>query len=154
AARWLDAEDATVGHVLGWAVEHDLDTAVRLVAVLGWWWVLRGRTAGQEPLLRELAGRGGSGSDAWCAAQFWLAWTAFHAPDLPAALQRCAAAVDVIGDREPSRLLVDCLSVQSAVLSNLGRVPEAVAASRRALAMARELGYPFGQLFALNGLVI
>ena len=154
AARWLDAEDATVGHVLGWAVEHDLDTAVRLVAALGWWWVLRGRTAGQEPLLRELAGRGGSGSDAWCATQFWLAWTAWRAPDLPAALHRCAAAVDVIGDREPSRLLVDCLSVQSAVLSNLGRIPEAVAASRRALALARELGYPFGQLFALNGLVI
>ena len=153
-AQWLDAEDATIGHVLGWAVEHDLDTAVRLVTALGMWWVLRGRLAGQDPLLRELAARAGPGSEGWCAAQFWLGWIAFEAADLPEALQRCAAAIDVIGDREPSRLLVDCLSVQSAVLSNLGRVPEAAASSRRALAMARALGYPFGQVFALNGLVI
>ena len=52
-----------MGHVLAWAVEHDLDTAVRLVAALGWWWMLRGRLAGQEPLLRELAGRAEPGSD-------------------------------------------------------------------------------------------
>jgi hypothetical protein len=48
AARWLDAEDATVGHVLAWAVERDLDTAVRLVTALSMWWALRGRLAGQE----------------------------------------------------------------------------------------------------------
>ena len=58
-AGWLDAEDATMGHVLAWAVEHDLDTAVRLVTALSVWWVLRGRLAGQGPLLRELAGRAG-----------------------------------------------------------------------------------------------
>ena len=143
-----------MGHVLAWAVEHDLDTAARLVTALGMWWVLRGRLAGQEPLLRELAGRAEPGSDGWCAAQFWLAWTAFDAADLPQALQRCAAVIDVIGDREPSRALVDCLAVQSTILSNLGRVPEAAAASRRALAMARELGYPFGQVLATTGLVI
>jgi predicted ATPase/DNA-binding CsgD family transcriptional regulator len=154
AARWLDAEDAMMAHVLGWAVEHDLDTAARLVTALSMWWVLRGRLAGQEPLLRELAGRAEPGSDEWCTAQFWLAWTTFDAADLPGALQRCAAVIDVIGDREPSRLLVDCLDLQSAILSNLGRGPEAAAISRRALAMARELGYPFGQAFAANGLVI
>ncbi|MFY9928436.1 MAG: NB-ARC domain-containing protein, partial [Streptosporangiaceae bacterium] len=56
-ARWLDAEDATVRYVLAWAVEHDPDgTAGRMVTALGLWWVLRGRLAGQEPLLRELAG--------------------------------------------------------------------------------------------------
>ena len=154
AARWLDAEDATMAHVLGWAVGHDLDTAVRLVTALSMWWVLRGRLAGQEPLLRELAGRAEAGSEGWCAAEFWLAWTAFDAADLPGALQRCVAVIDVIGDREPSRLLVDCLDMQSAILSNLGRAPEAAAISRRALAMARELVYPFGQAFATNGLVI
>jgi len=110
AARWLDAEDAAVGRVLAWAVERDLDTAVRLVTALGWWWVLRGRLAGQEPLLRELAGRAGPGSDGWCAAQFWLARTAEDAPDLPAALERYAAVIDVIKDRGPSRMLMDCLA--------------------------------------------
>jgi predicted ATPase/class 3 adenylate cyclase/DNA-binding CsgD family transcriptional regulator len=154
AARWLDAEDATMAHVLGWAVGHDLDMAVRLVTALSMWWVLRGRLAGQEPLLRELPGRAGPRSEVWCAAEFWLAWTALDAADLPGALQRCVAVIDVIGDRGPSRLLVDCLDLQSAVLSNLGRVPEAVVSSRRALAMAGELGYPFGEAFATNGLVI
>jgi predicted ATPase/DNA-binding CsgD family transcriptional regulator len=152
AARWLDAEDATMAHVLGWAVGHDLDTAVRLVTALGLWWVLRGRLAGQEPLLRELAGRAGPRSEGWCAAESWLARSAFDAADLPGAQQRCAAVIDVIGDREPSRLLVDCLHLQAAVLPNMGRVPEGAAISRRALAMARELGYPYGQAFATNAL--
>ena len=154
AARWLDAEDATMGHVLAWAVERDLDTAVRLVTALSMWWVLRGRLAGQEPLLRELAGRAEPGSDGWCAAQFWLARTAEDAPDLPAALERYTAVIDVIKDRGPSRMLVDCLARQSVTVSNLGRVPEAARCGRRALAMARELGYRLGQAHATTGLVI
>ena len=154
AARWLDAEDATAGHVLAWAVERDLDTAVRLVSALSMWWVLRGRLAGQEPLLRELAGRAEPGSDGWCAAQFWLARTAEDAPDLPAALEWYAAVIDVIKDRGPSRMLVDCLARQSVTVSNLGRVPEAARCRRRALAMARELGYRLGHVYATTGLVI
>jgi DNA-binding CsgD family transcriptional regulator len=110
--------------------------------------------AGQEPLLRELAGRAEPGSDGWCAAQRLLAEAAFDAADLPQALQRCAAIIDVIGDREPSRALVDCLAMRSRILANLGRVAEAAAASRRALAMARELDYPAGQVRATTGLVI
>jgi non-specific serine/threonine protein kinase len=153
-ARWLDAEDATAGHVLAWAVERDLDTAVRLVSALSMWWVLRGRLAGQEPLLRELAGRAEPGSDGWCAAQFWLARTAEDAPDLPAALERYAAIIDVIKDRGPSRMLVDCLARQSVTVSNLGRIPEAARCGRRALAMARELGYRPGQVHATTSLVI
>ena len=154
AAGWLDAEDATMGHVLAWAVEHDLDTAARLVAALGLWWVLRGRLAGQGPLLCELAGRAEPGSDGWCAAQFWLGWTALDAADLPQALQRCAAVVDVLGDRAPSRILADCLHLKSVTLANLDRVPEAARCARRALALARDLGYPFGQAFATNSLAI
>src|SRR4029077_16038368 len=141
-------------HVLAWAVEHDPDTAVRLVTALSVWWVLRGRLAGQGPLLRELAGRSGPGSAGWCAAQVWLAWTAFGAADLPHALQRCAAVMEAIGDRKPSRLLVDCLTVQSETFANLGRGPEAAEGGRRALALARELDYPFGIARATACLVL
>ena len=56
AARWLDAEDATMGHVLAWAVERDLDTAVRLVTALSMWWVLRG-AAGRPGAAAARAGR-------------------------------------------------------------------------------------------------
>ena len=153
-ARWLDAEDATMGYVLAWAVEHDPDTAGRLVTALSMWWVLRGRLAGQGPLLRELAGRAGPGSEGWCAAQIWLAWAAFDAADLPQALQRCTEVIDVIGDREPSRRLVDCLTGQSGTLSNVGRLSEAAGCARRALAIACELGYSYGQVRAVTCLVL
>ena len=153
--RWLDAEDATMGHVLAWAVEHDLDTAVRLVSALGLWWVLRGRLTGQEPLLRELAGRAEAGSEGWCAAQLWLAWAAQHAADLLQAQQRCSAIVAVIGDREPSRALVDCLGPAVCELGQPGPAfLQAARCGRRALAMARALDYPFGQAAATGGLII
>jgi predicted ATPase/DNA-binding CsgD family transcriptional regulator/tetratricopeptide (TPR) repeat protein len=154
AARWLDAEDASMGHVLAWAVEHDLDTAARLVTALSMWWMLRGRLAGQEVLLLDLAGRAEPGSDAWCAAQLWLALMALDGANLPLALQRCSAVIDGPGGREPSRALAGCLAGQSTILANLGRLPEAAASGRRALAMARELGYPFGQACALMSLGI
>ena len=154
AARWLDAEDATVGHVLAWAAEHDPDTALRLVIALGWWWVLRGRLAGQQPLLLQLAGRAEAGSEGWCAAQFWLGQMARDSADLPAALERYTAIVDVIGDRGSSRALAECLAMQSTALTNLGRVAEAAGCARRALAMACELGYPFGQVLAMTSLVV
>jgi DNA-binding CsgD family transcriptional regulator/tetratricopeptide (TPR) repeat protein len=143
-----------MAHVLAWAVEHDLDAAARMVTALGVWWVLRGRLAGQGPLLRELARRAGPGSVGWCAAQFWLAWTAFGAADLPQALQRSAAIIEATGDREPSRLVADCLTVQSETLANLGRIPEAAECGRRALALARELDYPFAIARATACLVL
>jgi len=153
-ARWLDAEDAAMAHVLTWAVEHDLEMAARLVTALSVWWVLRGRLASQGSLLHELAGRAAPGSTGWCTAQLWLAWTAFGAADLPQALQRSAAVIEAIGDREPSRLLADCLTVQSETLANLGRVPEAAECGHRALARARELDYPFGIARATACLVL
>jgi len=154
AARWLDAEDATMAAVLAWAVEHDLDTAARLVTALSLWWLLRGRLAGQEPLLHDMAGRAEPGTDGWCAAQLWLGWAAHQAADLPQALQLRAAVIDVIGNRPPSQLLADCLADQSVTLANVGQLAEATRHARRALAMARELNYPLGQVLAMNGLTI
>jgi predicted ATPase len=150
AARRLDAEDTTMTYVLGWSVEHDLDAALRLMVALGWWWMLRGRLASQEPLLRELAGRAEPGSQGWSIARFWLCWAALDAADLAGALRWCTAVVDMTGGREPSQPLVDSLIMQSTVLTNLGRVPEAVAAGRRALALAQQLGYQFGQVLAMT----
>jgi hypothetical protein len=34
AARWLDAEDATLRRVLAWAMQHDQDISLRLTAAL------------------------------------------------------------------------------------------------------------------------
>ena len=72
AAQWLDAEDATVHQALAWALHHDPATALRLAIALAPWWHMRGRLVAGYPLLRAAAGHAAPGSDAWCAAHYWL----------------------------------------------------------------------------------
>ena len=150
AARWLDAEDATMRQVLAWALDHDPDTAVRLAAALVWWWMLRGRLAGEYPLLREAAERAGPGNRGWRTAQYWLGWTAaLISVDLPAALGHFTVLRDTIADRPPSPALAEALAGRSSALLYMGRIPEAAEDADRALAVARELRYPAGELAAL-----
>jgi predicted ATPase/DNA-binding CsgD family transcriptional regulator len=152
AARWLDAEDATMRQVLAWAMALDTATALRLANALGWWWYLRGRLPGQYPLLRKAADRAEAGSDGWCTAQFFLGWTAIFSADLAGALGHFTVLRDAVADRPPSRALADALGGRSITLQNMGRIPEAARDARRALAMAREIKYPVGELMALAGL--
>ena len=154
AARRLDEEDAAMSQVLAWAMDHDAAVALRLAVALAPWWFLRGRLVGQYPLLRETAGRAAPASDGWCDAQCWLGQAAVFSGDLAGALGHYTAVGDAIGDRGPTRALVDCLCGRSVALSNLGRTPEAAEEGRRALAMAREVGYPAGEALALKGLII
>ena len=121
AARWLDAEDATMRQALAWALEHDPAVALRLGVLLPPWWLLRGRLPGQYPLLCEVANRADAGSDEWCIAQFWLGYTALYSADLTGALGHFTAVCDAVGDRPPSQALADCLSRRSRTLSELGR---------------------------------
>ncbi len=152
AARWLDAEDATMAQVLAWAMEHDADLALRLVAGLGWWWYLRGRLAGQYPLLREAAGRAAPGSDGWCAVQFFAGYAAWFSGDMAASLGHFTALRDAAAERGPCPALADGLAGRAAALAQMGRHGEAADDARRALAVAREIAYPLGQVLALGGL--
>ena len=152
ALRRLDAEDAAMRQVLAWAMDHDLPAALRLVAALGWWWFLRGRLASQYPLLRQAADRAEPGSDGWCAAQYWLGRTAHYSADLPVALGYFTALRDGAAVRGPCRALADGLNRRGTILVNMGRFAEAADEHRRALAVAREIGYPAGEVWALMGL--
>ena len=152
AARWLDAEDATMRQVLAWALAHDPAVALRLAGALGWWWYLRGRLPGQYPLLAEAAGHAEPGSDQWCAAQLWLGMASLVSADLPRALGHLTAARDAMQGRGPSPVLGGSLVGRSVTLSNMGRSGEGAEEGRRALAMARELGYPAGEAWALGAL--
>jgi predicted ATPase/DNA-binding CsgD family transcriptional regulator len=154
AARWLDAEDATMRQVLAWGMEHDAAVALRLAAALGRWWFLRGRLAGQYPLLREVAGRAEAGSDGWCAAQFWLGRMAQFSGDMAASLGHFTALRDAAAERGPCRALADGLAGRSGTLSQMGRHAEAAGEARRALVVARELAYPVGEVLALAGLSV
>ena len=149
AARRLDAEDATLRQALEWAMEHDAAVAPRLAAALAWWWQVRGRLAGQVPLLREAADRAPAGSDAWCTGHTWLGQASLDSADPAGALRHFTAVRDAIGDRGPIPLLARCLSGRSATLLAMGRIGEAAEDARRALAVAREDGHPFAQALAL-----
>jgi predicted ATPase/DNA-binding CsgD family transcriptional regulator len=150
AARWLDAEDATMAQVLAWAIAHDVAVASRLVAALGWWWFLRKRLPGTYPLLREAAGRAEPGSDGWCTVQYWLGWAAAFSADTHASLGYFTVLRDAVAGRPPSRALADALAGRSWALRELGQVSEAGGEGRRSLAVARELGYPLGEVIALH----
>ena len=152
AARWLDAEDATMAQVLAWGMEHDADVALRLAVALAPWWYLRGRLTSQYLLLREAADHATVGSDGWCAAQFWLGRTAQWSADLAASLGHFTALRDAAAERGPCRALADGLAGRSGALSQMGRYAEAAGEARRALAMAREVGYPAGEVLALGAL--
>ncbi len=149
AAHWLDVEDAMMRQVLAWAMDHDPATALRLAAALGWWWFLRGRLAGEYPLLSELAGRAEPGSAGWCTAQFWLGWTAAFSADPAGALGHFTVLRDAVADRGPSRALADALGGRAIQLRSMGRNAEAAGDAGRALAVSREVGYPVGELVAL-----
>ena len=152
AARWLDAEDATTRQVLAWAMEHDAGLMLRLVTGLGWWWFLRARLAGQYRLLREAAGRAVPGSDGWCAVQFFAGHAAWFSEDTAAALRHATALRDAAAQRGPCPALADGLAGRAVALALMGRHAEAAEDGSQALAVAREVAYPLGQVLALEGL--
>jgi predicted ATPase/DNA-binding CsgD family transcriptional regulator len=138
AARWLDAEHATMGQVLEWAMEHDAAVALRLAAGLAWWWQVRGRLASQVPLLRAAVDRGPAGSDAWCLGHASLGQASLDSADPAGALRHFTAVCDATGDRGASASLVRCLSGRSVALLGMGRIAEAIGDARRSVAVARE----------------
>ena len=155
AARWLDAEEATTRRALDWALKHDAalggDAAVapRLAAALAWWWQVRGRLAGQVPLLRAAVNRAAAGSDAWCDGHTWLGQASLDSADPAGALRHFTAVRDASGDRGPFPLLARCLSGRSATLLGMGRIAEAAGDARRSLALARDSGHPAAEALAL-----
>ena len=152
AARWLDAEDAAVHKGLSWALEHDQAAAVRLAIALAPWWHLRGRFVAGYVLLRAAAEHAARDGDAWHAAQLWLGRAAGSTGDFVGALGHFTTVRDAVADRGPSPSLVDALTGRSSALRNLDRIPEAAEDGRRALAAAREIGYPAGEARALAAL--
>ena len=140
------------GQVLAWALDHDPAMALRLAVALGWWWLLRGRLAGQYLLLREVAGRAEPGSDGWCAAQLWLGMASLFSADHAGVAgllhrgPRCLAGPGAVPRCWPTPWLAG-----RSILLNLGRTGEAAEDGRRALAMARELGYPAGEAAGPGG---
>jgi predicted ATPase/DNA-binding CsgD family transcriptional regulator len=158
--RRLDAEDATTGRALAWAMDHDRGTALRLVLALRPWWQIRGRLTSQAPLLAAVAESAVPGSDEWCGVRLCLGQVAGQCGDAVAALEHFTAVRDALGD--PSRpasgwrpvILSVCLDGRSGTLSATGRTAEAVDDGRRALELARQTGLPGLEALALTCLSV
>jgi predicted ATPase/DNA-binding CsgD family transcriptional regulator/transcriptional regulator with XRE-family HTH domain len=154
AARWLDAEEATMLQALAWAMDHDPEVALGLTIALGWWWFLRGRLAGQRSLLAEVIGHAEVGSDRWCAVQFLSAWAAEFSADVAGAVEHFTVLRDAVAGGPPSPALADALAGRSYALRDLGQFSQADEDARRALAVAREVGHSFGEVVALLDLAL
>ena len=144
--RHLDAEDATLQHVLAWALEHDPGTAVRLALTIAPWWSVRGRLISRASLLTTVAELADAGSDEWCVAHMFLGQVAAQSEDPPAALDHFTAARDALQDAAHSEdaagpwLLSLCLGGRASALIRVNRVAEAIEDGRRALELARQTG--------------
>jgi predicted ATPase/DNA-binding CsgD family transcriptional regulator len=149
SVRRLDAEDATLRQGLAWAADHDPAMLPRLTVALAWWWLLRGRLAGQSPLLRAAADAAASGSDLWCSARIWLGQVSQYSADLTAALEHFTLVRDTVGDRGPSRALAASLTGRSWTLLTLGRTAEAADDARHSLIVAHQVGYAASEGLAL-----
>jgi len=153
AMQLLEAEDITVHQALAWALEHDRGMALRLAVALAPWWLLRGRWASGCRLLAAAAGGAAPGGQAWCAAQFWLGvLTAGSAA--ATSLDYLTAARDALTGSTTVPLLARAVAWRAGALANLGRVGEAAEEARQALAMARDLGDPAGEAYALFWLAV
>jgi predicted ATPase/DNA-binding CsgD family transcriptional regulator len=145
AVRWFDAEDATIQQAVTWALEHDLDTALRLGVAVAEWWLVRGRAKAARQMLLAAVGHTTPGSQAWCLAQFWLGDIGPPA----ASISHETAACEVLLAQPPSPLLADLLAGRSRTQMYFGQIPEAIADARLALEAARRVGYPAGEILAL-----
>jgi predicted ATPase/class 3 adenylate cyclase/DNA-binding CsgD family transcriptional regulator len=148
AARWLDAEDASVHQALRWALEHDPDAALRLAIGLAPWWLLRGRWAIGYQLLAAAAGHAGEGRPEWCTAQFWLGLLT-AASNVTISFSHLTAIRDAFTGQPPAPLLARALAWRAGALANLDRIPEAVQDGRHALALAQDMDDAAGEAYAL-----
>ena len=151
AARWLDAEDATMHHVLAWALERDPAVAVRLAIALAPWWWVRSRWAAGYDLLAAAVGRAGGDGEQWCTAQFWLGCLAgpLATGHREAGLGHLTAARDALTARVATPLLARVLAWRAGALANLGHLEEAAQEADHALALARQLGDACAEVEAL-----
>jgi hypothetical protein len=152
AAQRLDAEDATVHQVLAWALQHDPATALRLAVAVAPWWHLRGRMVAGAALLRAAAAHAAPGSDAWCAAHYWLGHAAHSTGDFAGGVGDFTAICDAMADREPSPVLVDALAGRAYLLMATNCVAEGTKDANRAVALARKIGHPAAEAVAWQAL--
>jgi non-specific serine/threonine protein kinase len=150
AARWLDAEDATLGKALSWTLEHEPDAALPLATALAPWLRLRGRLAEAHERLSSATAGCSPADGAWASAQLWLGHLAVYSGDPAGGADRYTAVDDAHQGQQPSRVLVEALAVRAVVRVNLGDISGGADDACRALALARDLGDAAAELLGMT----
>ena len=83
---------------------------------------------------------------------FWLGYAVQWTGDLAGSLGIFTELRDAVADRGPSRALADGYGGRTGTLFSMGRFAEAAEEGRRSLAVARQAGYPLGEVLVLGGL--
>jgi DNA-binding CsgD family transcriptional regulator len=84
--------------------------------------------------------------------QYWLGQAAHATGDFVGAVESFTAACDAAADPKLSPVLVDALAGRSAALVNISRIGEGIEDARRAVDLARRMGYPAGEALASQNL--
>ena len=139
-----------MGQVLAWAMGRDLAIAGRLATALGWWWLLRGRLAGQYGrCCARWPGAPGREARSGAPRRFWLGygwrWTA---PDLPESLDAATAMRDASGTGGRPGHWLDGLAGRSVVLVSLAGSPRRPARPAAPWPWPAEIGDPAAQVVA------
>ncbi len=156
AARWLDAEDATMRRALDWALEHDTPADAMPPWRRGWRprWRGGGRSAGGSRVRCRCCARPSTAPPRAATR---------GAPVIPGSVRRrwirpirpgrCAtsppSATPSGRPRAPFPVLTRCLSGRSATLLGLGRIAEAADDAGRSVALARGGDHPAAEALAL-----
>jgi predicted ATPase/class 3 adenylate cyclase len=165
AAEWLprlEAEYDNLRAALEWALEHDVEAALRLVAVLFAFWFRRGRMveglnwiaaalarAEEQPILEGDGGR----RQMRLHAQAWQAMASLaNMNDNPLALKAGEAASALARQLGDSRMLAISLSLIGAVRIHLGDRSGALAPIAEGLALARQGGDKYSLGIALDAM--
>jgi non-specific serine/threonine protein kinase len=151
-AGLLAAEDATLHQGLTWALKHDRVTALQLAVALAPWWYVRGSWAAGYQHLSAAAEHADQRLPQWCIAQFFMGLMTLRSA-VTVSLAHFTAVRDALAGHSPTQLLARSLAWRARCLATLARVAEAADDARRALALARDLGDPIGEITALCCLI-
>lgn len=151
----LEQEEANLRAAILWAISHDPETALQLVAALGYFWFLTDRpVAGRDLLERVLSSKAGPAQPARARALQQAAWLSAYLGDFAAAEPLAEAALRLAEHLGETRTIAHVLVCQGHIAKFRGDASRAQSLFAAALAHFEALDDVWGLIFCLSELGI